>query len=164
MLQHRTYVKGHLSICCMPIVSAKRNHFMYLLAHDMWNSSSFVIIVRFHIHNQSVNSVVHYYYILLYTILLYKVHITDHGFLDDLPTQPIIRKVDDPPSFDEVEKTILSLNDIKTAGPDNIPAWQHSDNIRSTDGVLLKNKELTLAFWVIYRHSQSSQNYATHHP
>ena len=30
--------------------------------------------------------------------------------------------LDDPPSFDEVEKAILSLNDSKVAGPDNIPA------------------------------------------
>ena len=31
-------------------------------------------------------------------------------------------KHDDPLSFDEVERTILSLKDNKTAGPDNIPA------------------------------------------
>ena len=54
--------------------------------------------------------------------LLNKVHTTDPGFLDDLPTLPIIPKFDDPPSFDEVEKVILSLKDIKAAGPDNIPA------------------------------------------
>ena len=51
--------------------------------------------------------------------LLNKVHSTDPGFLDDLP---IIPKLDDSPSFDEVEKAILSLKDNKTAGPDNIPA------------------------------------------
>ena len=51
-----------------------------------------------------------------------KVHTTDPGFLDDLPTLPIIQKLDDPLSFDEVEKAILSLKDNKTAGPDNIPA------------------------------------------
>ena len=39
-----------------------------------------------------------------------------------LPTLPIIPKLDDPPSFDEVEKAILSLKDNKAAGPDNIPA------------------------------------------
>ena len=50
------------------------------------------------------------------------VHATDPGFLDDLPTLPIIPKLDDPPSFDEVEKAILSLKDNKTAGSDNIPA------------------------------------------
>ena len=50
--------------------------------------------------------------------MLNKVHYTDLGFLDDLP---IIPKLDDPPSFDEVEKAIPSLKDNKTAGPDNIP-------------------------------------------
>ena len=54
--------------------------------------------------------------------LLNKVHTTDPGFLDDLPTLPIIPKLDDPPSFDKVEKAILSLKDNKAAGPDNIPA------------------------------------------
>ena len=54
--------------------------------------------------------------------LLNKVHITDPDFLDDLPTLPIIPKLDNPPSFDEVEKDILSLKDNKAAGPDNIPA------------------------------------------
>ena len=54
--------------------------------------------------------------------LLNNVHTTDPGFLDDLPTLPIIPKLDDPPSFDEVEKAILSLKDNKAAGPDNIPA------------------------------------------
>ena len=53
--------------------------------------------------------------------LLNKVHTTDPDFLDDLPTLPIIPKLDDPPSFDEVEKDILSLKDNKAAGPDNIP-------------------------------------------
>ena len=53
--------------------------------------------------------------------LLNKVHITDPGFLDDLPTLPIIPKLDDPPSFDEVERAILRLKDNKAAGPDNIP-------------------------------------------
>ena len=53
--------------------------------------------------------------------LLNKVHTTDPGFLDDLPTLPIISKLDDPPSFDEVEKAILSLKVNKAAGPDNIP-------------------------------------------
>ena len=51
-----------------------------------------------------------------------EVHTTDPGFLDDLPTLPIIPKLDDPPSFDEVEMAILSLKDNKAAGPDNIPA------------------------------------------
>ena len=55
-------------------------------------------------------------------ILLSRIHTTDTGFLDDLPTLPIIPKLDDPPSFDEVVKVILSLKDNKTAGPDNIPA------------------------------------------
>ena len=54
--------------------------------------------------------------------LLNKVHTTDPGFLDDLPTLPIIPKLDDPPSFDEVEKAIFSLKDNKAAGPDNISA------------------------------------------
>ena len=54
--------------------------------------------------------------------LLSKVHTNDPGFLDDLPTLPIIPKRDDPPSYDEVEKAILSLKDNKTANPDNIPA------------------------------------------
>ena len=54
--------------------------------------------------------------------LLNKVHTTDPGFLDDLPTLPIIPKLDEQPSFDEVEKSILSLKDNKAAGPDNIPA------------------------------------------
>ena len=54
--------------------------------------------------------------------LLNKVHTTDPDFLDDLPTLPIIPKLDDPPSFDEVEKAILSLKDNKAPGHDNIPA------------------------------------------
>ena len=41
--------------------------------------------------------------------LLNKVHTTDPGFLDDLPTLPIIPKLDDPPSFNEVERAILRL-------------------------------------------------------
>ena len=53
--------------------------------------------------------------------LLNTVHTTDPGFLDDLPTLPIIPKLDDPPSFDEVERAILRLKDNKAAGPDNIP-------------------------------------------
>ena len=53
--------------------------------------------------------------------LLNRLHTTDPGFLDDLPTLPIIPTLDDPPSFDEVEKAILSLKDNKAAGPDNIP-------------------------------------------
>ena len=53
--------------------------------------------------------------------LLNKVHTTDPGILDDLPTLPIIQKLDDPPSFDEMEKAILSLKDCKAVGPDNIP-------------------------------------------
>ena len=53
--------------------------------------------------------------------LLNKVRITDPGFQDDLPTLPIIPKLDDPPSFDEVEKVILRLKDNKAVGPDNIP-------------------------------------------
>ena len=47
------------------------------------------------------------------------VHTTDLGFLDYLP---IIKKHDDPPSFDNMEKAILCLKDNKTAGIDNIPA------------------------------------------
>ena len=46
----------------------------------------------------------------------------DPGFLDDLPTLPIIPKLYDPPSFHEMEKSILSHKDNKAAGPDNIPA------------------------------------------
>ena len=53
--------------------------------------------------------------------LLNKVHTTDPGFLDDLPTLPIIPKLDDPPSFDEVERAILRLKDNNAASPDNIP-------------------------------------------
>ena len=52
--------------------------------------------------------------------LLNKVHTTDPVFLDDLPTLPIIPKLDDPPSFDEVERAILRHKDNKAAGPDNI--------------------------------------------
>ena len=54
--------------------------------------------------------------------LLNKVHTTDPGFLDDLPTLPFIPRLDDLPSFDEVEKAILRLKDNKAAGPDNIPS------------------------------------------
>ena len=54
--------------------------------------------------------------------LLNKVHTTDSGFLDNLPTLPIIPRLDDPPPFEEVEKAILSLKDNKTAGSDNIHA------------------------------------------
>ena len=53
--------------------------------------------------------------------LLNKVHTTDLDFLDYLPTLPIVPKHDDPQSFDEVEKVILSLKDNKATGPDNIP-------------------------------------------
>ena len=45
--------------------------------------------------------------------LLNKVHTTDPCFLDDLPTLPIIPKLDDPPSFDEVERSILRLKTTK---------------------------------------------------
>ena len=66
--------------------------------------------------------------------LLNKVHTTNPGFLDDLPTLPIIPRLDDPPtlpiiprlddppSFDEMEKDIISLKDNIAAGPDDIPA------------------------------------------
>ena len=47
--------------------------------------------------------------------LLNKVHTPDPGFLDDPPTLPIISKLDDLPSFDEVVKTNTSLKDNKTA-------------------------------------------------
>ena len=52
--------------------------------------------------------------------LLNKVHSTDPGFLFDLPTLPIIPKLDYPPSFDEVVKANPCLKDNKTACPDNI--------------------------------------------
>ena len=39
--------------------------------------------------------------------LLSNVHTTNPGLLDDLPTLSIIPKLDDPPSFDEVEGAIL---------------------------------------------------------
>ena len=51
-----------------------------------------------------------------------KVHVAEPGFLDDLPTLPTIPKLYDTPSFDEVEKAIISLKDNKAAGPDNISA------------------------------------------
>ena len=54
--------------------------------------------------------------------LLFKVHAIDPAILDDLPTLQIIRNLDNPPSFDEVEKVVLSLKDNKAAGPDIIPA------------------------------------------
>ena len=54
--------------------------------------------------------------------LLSKVHTTDPGFLGDLPTLPIIPMLDDPPSFDKVEKAILSLKDSIADGPEDIPA------------------------------------------
>ena len=82
--------------------------------------------------------------------LLNKVHITNMDSMDDLPTLQIIAKLDDPPSFEEVEKAIFCLKDNKAVGPDNNPVWQHSGNIRSTVGVLLKNKELILARLVEY--------------
>ena len=47
------------------------------------------------------------------------------GFLDDLPTLPIIPKHDDQPSFDEVEMAILRLKYNKATVPDNIDDWQH---------------------------------------
>ena len=43
--------------------------------------------------------------------LLNKVQTSDQGFLDDLPTLPIIPKHGDPTYFDEVEKAILSPKD-----------------------------------------------------
>ena len=55
-------------------------------------------------------------------ILLSKVHTTDPGFLDDLPTVPITPKLDGPQSLSEIEKAILCLKGNKTAGSDNIPA------------------------------------------
>ena len=58
--------------------------------------------------------------------LLSKLHTTDPGFLDDLPTLPIIPNLDDQPSYDEVERAILRLKDNKAAGPDNI----HSEVIK----------------------------------
>ena len=51
-----------------------------------------------------------------------KLHSTDPGFMDDLPTLPIIPKVDGPPSVEEVVKAILSLKNNKTAGSNSIPA------------------------------------------
>ena len=53
--------------------------------------------------------------------LLNQVHITDPGFLDNLLTLSIIPNHDDLPSFDVMEKAILSLKDNKTADPDNLP-------------------------------------------
>ena len=53
--------------------------------------------------------------------LLNKVNTTDPGFLDDLPTLPFIPKLDDAPSFDEMERAILRLKDNKAACPGNIP-------------------------------------------
>ena len=53
--------------------------------------------------------------------LLNKNHATEPAFLDDLPTLSNIPKLDDPPSFDEVENAILSIKDNKSAGPHNIP-------------------------------------------
>ena len=52
--------------------------------------------------------------------LLKKVHAINPAFLDDLPTLLIIQKRDDPPSFDEAEKAILSIKDNKASGRDNI--------------------------------------------
>ena len=51
-----------------------------------------------------------------------KVHATHPSILDDLPTLPVIPKLYESPSFEEVEKAILSLKDNKAACPDNIPA------------------------------------------
>ena len=48
-----------------------------------------------------------------------KVHSTDPGILDDLPTLPIMMT---KLFFYKVEKSILSLKVNKAAGPDNIPA------------------------------------------
>ena len=54
--------------------------------------------------------------------MLHKVHATDPGFLYDLPTLSIIPKLEDPTSFDEVEKAVLNREGYKAAGSDNIPA------------------------------------------
>ena len=54
--------------------------------------------------------------------LLNTVSTTNPGFLNDLPTLPIIQRLDGPPSFDKVEKVILSLKDNKTVGPSDFPA------------------------------------------
>ena len=43
--------------------------------------------------------------------LLNNVHAIDPGFLDDLPTQLIIPKSDDSPSFGKVEKAVPGLKD-----------------------------------------------------
>ena len=45
--------------------------------------------------------------------LLNKVHTTGPSFVDDQPTLPIVPKLDDPPSFDEVEKAVISLKTTK---------------------------------------------------
>ena len=52
--------------------------------------------------------------------LLNNVHSTDPGFLDDLPTLPIMPKLYEPQSVEE--KAILRMKDNIAAGPDNIPA------------------------------------------
>ena len=55
--------------------------------------------------------------------LLNKVHTTDPGFLDDLPTLPIIPKnLMTRHRFTKWKKAIPSLKENRTAGPDNIPA------------------------------------------
>ena len=53
--------------------------------------------------------------------MLNMVHTIDHSFQDELPTLPIIPKIEDPPSFDEMKKVILSFKNNKIAGSDNIP-------------------------------------------
>ena len=57
--------------------------------------------------------------------LLSKVHITNMDFQYDLLTLQIIAKIDDPSSFEEVEKAIFCLKENKqpvltTSPPDNI--------------------------------------------
>ena len=47
---------------------------------------------------------------------LNRIHVAEPGFVDDLPTLPIIPKLVDPPSFFDVEYAILSLNDNITDG------------------------------------------------
>ena len=54
--------------------------------------------------------------------MLCNVLTTDPGIMDDLQTQSFIPKLDDPPSFDEVERAILGLKGNKIAVPDNILA------------------------------------------
>ena len=54
--------------------------------------------------------------------LLNRINPMDPTFLDEIPQLPVLLELDDPPSLEEVNKSISGLKNHKAAGPDTIPA------------------------------------------